>query len=101
MNLTTTPFDIKNLRKKHKLISFTENGVKINILCPINTEINTGHRYMFGTYKDDKFYWFFNGKSIANSRQMMRDIFLEISENIDDKNQVIFTFKGNLYGSKI
>ena len=101
MNLTTTPFDIKDLRKKYQLISFVENGISINVLSPINSEINTGHRYMFGTYKDDKFYWFFNGKSIANSRQMMRDIFLEISENIDDKNQVIFTFKGNLYGSKI
>jgi hypothetical protein len=101
MNLTTTLFDIRNLRKKHKLISFVENGITINVLSPINSEINTGHRYMFGTYKDNKFYWFFNGKSIANSRQMMRDLFLEISENIDDKNQIIFIYKGNLYGSRI
>jgi hypothetical protein len=101
MNLTTTPFDIKDLRKKYQLISFVENGISINVLSPINSEINTGHRYMFGTYKDDKFYWFFNGKSIANSRQMMRDVFLEISENISEKNQTIFIFKGNLYGGRI
>jgi hypothetical protein len=56
---------------------------------------------MFGTYKDNKFYWFFNGKSIANSRQMMRDIYFEITENILDKNQVVFAYKGNLYGSRI
>jgi hypothetical protein len=101
MNLTTTLFDIRSLRKKHAFLSFEENGISLTFLSPLNSEINTGHKYMFGTYKDEKFYWFFNGKSIANSRQMMRDIFLEISENISDKNQTIFIYKGNLYGSKI
>jgi hypothetical protein len=71
------------------------------MLSPISSEINSGHRYMFGTYKDNIFYWFFNGKSIANSRQMMRDIYFEITENILDKNQVVFAYKGNLYGSRI
>lgn len=101
MDLTTTPFDIKVLRKKCKFIEFAENGIDIVMLSPANSEINSGHRYMFGTYKDQKFYWFFNGKSIANSRQMMRDIYFEITENISDKNQTIFAFKGNLYGSRI
>jgi hypothetical protein len=56
---------------------------------------------MFGTYKNEKFYWFFSGKSIADSRQMMRDIYYEIIENISNKNQIIFAFKGNLHGSRI
>jgi hypothetical protein len=101
MDLTTTPFDIKLLRKKCDFIEFTENGIDLTMLSPISSEINSGHRYMFGTYKDKKFYWFFNGKSIANSRQMMRDIYFEITENISDKNQVVFAYKGNLYGSRI
>ena len=101
MDLTTTPFDIKVLRKKYKFIEFTENGIDIIMLSPANSEINSGHRYMFGTYKNEKFYWFFNGKSIADSRQMMRDIYFEITENVSDKNQIIFAFKGNLHGSRI
>jgi hypothetical protein len=101
MDLTTTPFDIKLLRKKCDFIEFTENGIDLIMLSPKNSEINSGHRYMFGTYKDNNFYWFFNGKSIADSRQMMRDIYFEISENILDKNQVVFAYKGNLYGSRI
>jgi hypothetical protein len=56
---------------------------------------------MFGTFKNNQFYWFFGGKSIAKSRQMMRDIYYEITENITDKDQVIFVFKGNIYGSRI
>lgn len=101
MNLTTTPFDIKGFRKKHELISFYENGINICALSPINSEINSGHRYMFGTYKEGEFFWFFGGKSIANSRQMMRDIYAELTEKITDKNQKIFIYKGNLYGSRI
>lgn len=101
MDLTTTPFDIKLLRKKCDFIEFTENGIDLTMLSPISSEINSGHRYMFGTYKDNNFYWFFNGKSIADSRQMMRDIYFEITENILDKNQVVFAYKGNLYGSRI
>jgi hypothetical protein len=93
MDLTTTPFDVKILRKKFKFLEFTESGIKINMLSPINSEINSGHNYMFGTYKDNQFYWFFNGKSIAKSRQMMKDIYFEIIENITDKNQIILVFK--------
>ena len=101
MNLTTTPFDIRSFRKKHQLISFTESGIDIVCLSPVNSEINSGHRYMFGTYKDGQFYWFFGGKSIANSRQMMKDVYLELTDKISDKNQTIFIYKGNLYGSNI
>lgn len=101
MNLTITPFDIKTFRKKHQLISFTESGIDLVLLSPLNSEINSGHKYMFGTYKDGQFYWFFGGKSIAKSRQMMRDIYVELTENISDKNQTIFIYKGNLYGSTI
>ena len=101
MNLTTTTFDIKGFRKKHQLVSFTESDLTIHSLSPINSEINSGHRYMFGTYKDGQFYWFFGGKSIANSRQMMKDIYAELLDKISDKNQIIFIYKGNLYGSKI
>ena len=32
---------------------------------------------------------------------MMRDIYVELTENISDKNQTIFIYKGNLYGSTI
>jgi hypothetical protein len=101
MDLTTTPFDISILRKKCEFIEFTENKIKLVVLMPSNQFINSGHRYMFGAYKDGDYYWFFNGKSIAESRQMMRDIYFEITENISDKNQTIFTFKGNLYGNRI
>ena len=101
MNLTITPFDIKTFRKKHQLISFTESGIDLIFLSPLNSEINSGHKYMFGTLKEGQFYWFFGGKSIAKSRQMMRDIYVELTENISDKNQTIFIYKGNLYGSKI
>lgn len=101
MDLTTTPFDLKALRKKCEFTEFTESGINIVMLSPLNSEINSGHRYMFGAYKDDNYYWFFNGKSIAKSRQMMRDIYFEITENISDKNQVIFAFKGNIYGGRI
>ena len=101
MNLTIIPFDIKILRKKHQLISFKESGINLILLSPLDSEINSGHKYMFGTYKDEEFYWFFGGKSIAKSRQMMRDIYTEIIENILDKNQSIFIYKGNLYGSRI
>jgi hypothetical protein len=101
MDLTTTPFRINSLRKKHKFVTFRESGIKITILSPIESEINSGHRYMFGTFKDNEFYWFFNGKSIADTRQTMKDIYYEISENITNKNQTIFAYKGNIYGSRI
>ena len=101
MDLTTTPFDIRVLRKKCQFKKFTEDGVDITILSPIDSAINSGHRYMFGTFKDNQFYWFFNGKSIAKTRQMMRDIYYELTKNISDKNQVIFVYKGNIYGSNI
>lgn len=101
MDLTTTPFDIKLLRKKCDFIEFNENGIDLIMLSPKSSEINSGHRYMFGTYKDGKFYWLFNGKSIANSRQMMRDIYFEITKNMKNKNQKIFIYKGNIYGSRI
>lgn len=101
MDLTTTLFDIKSLRKKHAFVSFNEGGVKLTMLSPINSEINSGHRYMFGTYKDEKFYWLFSGKSIANTRELMREIFFEIKEKVTDKKQIIFVYKGNIYGSRI
>lgn len=101
MDLTTTPFDIKVLRKKCGFKKFTEDAIDIIMLSPIDSPINSGHRYMFGTYKENKFYWFFNGKSIADSRQMMRDIYYELTQNISDKNQVIFVYKGNIYGNRI
>jgi hypothetical protein len=74
MDLTTIPFDVKVLRKKCELVKFTESGVDLVILSPLNQLINSGHRYMFGTLKNNNYYWFFNGKSIAKSRQMMIDI---------------------------
>jgi|694.fasta_scaffold37458_8 hypothetical protein len=101
MDLTTTPFDSNLLRKKCEFFTFEESGIHITMLSPINSEINSGHNYMFGTFKNNQFYWFFGGKSIAKSRQMMRDIYYEITENITDKDQVIFVFKGNIYGSRI
>jgi hypothetical protein len=101
MDLTTTPFDIKVLRIKYEFKKFTENKVDIVMLSPIDFIIKSGHRYMFGTYKNNNFYWFFKGKSIANSRQMMRDIYYELTQNISDKNQLIFVFKGNIYGNRI
>lgn len=101
MDLTTTLFDIKVFRKPMTFVEFTESEIEIIMLSPVDGEINSGHRYMFGTFYDNKFYWFFNGKSIANSRQMMKDVYAEISNQFKGKNHKIFTFKGNLYGSRI
>lgn len=101
MDLTLTPFNPSVLRQKHRFVTFTESGIDIIILTPEKNKINSGNRYMFGTLKDGKPYWFFSGKSIANSRDMMKDIYFELKQNFTGNNQHVFIFKGNLYGSRI
>lgn len=101
MDLTKTPFNVDFLRRKNELVTFIEAGVQLTMLSPIGYEISSGHRYMFGVIEENKYYWLFNGKSIADSRETMRSMFYEIQKELLDKNQVLFAYKGNLYGSRI
>lgn len=99
ISITKSDFNL-HLLKKAKFISFKESGMEIIMLVDNIETNNSGKRYMFGLIEDNQTYWLFKGKSIAKDRSEMKDIYLELINNATPK-QVVFVYKGNLYGSKI
>jgi len=100
MDLSITKMDFNaNILKKAKFMTFSESGLEILMLIhPYKT--NSGKRYMFGMIENEIPFWLFKGKSIAKDRSEMKDIYLELIQNTTE-NQVVFVYKGNLFGSKI
>jgi hypothetical protein len=90
MNLKTTPFTDYESKKSYELSSFTELGIDINILNEITQyqKNPSGNFYKFGVIIDDNFNWYFNGVSVADSREKMREIYTAIVQvNSGTKNK--------------
>jgi hypothetical protein len=90
MNLKTTPFTDYESKKSYELSSFTELGLDINILNEITQyqKNPSGNFYKFGVIIDDNFNWYFNGVSVADSREKMREIYTAIVQvNSGTKNK--------------
>lgn len=96
MNLTTTPFTFSEEKKEYKLTSFTEMGLRINVLNEkelSGNKIPSGSFYKFGVIRKGKFYWFFNSVPIANDRQKMREFYSVICSVLKSNSDVPFVFK--------
>lgn len=96
MNLTTTPFNSLEERKRYKITTFTELGLKINVLNeePLgNYKIPSGSFYKFGVIRNGKYFWFFNSVPIANERQQMREFYSGICSVLKSNNDIPFVFK--------
>jgi len=90
MNLKTTPFTDYESKKSYELSSFTELGIDINILNEITQyqKNPSGNFYKFGVIIDGNFNWYFNGVSVADSREKMREIYTAIVQvNSGTKNK--------------
>jgi hypothetical protein len=89
MNLKTTPFAESQSKKKYNISSFNELGMDINILNEVTeyNKIPSGNFYKFGVVIDEQYNWYFEGISVANSRNKMREIYsgmLHINSGTDN-----------------
>ena len=77
MNLKTTEFTLNELKVGYTLEKFNELGMDIFILNePTNFhKIPSGNLYKFGVYSNGKYYWYWFGKPVADSREKMREIY--------------------------
>lgn len=90
MNLKTTPFTDFENSKTYEIVSFKELGIDINIINETTQyqKNPSGNFYKFGVVVDDNYNWYFNGVSVADSREKMRDIYSAILQvNADTKNK--------------
>lgn len=90
MNLKTTPFTDFENKKSYEISSFTELGININILNEISQyqKNPSGNFYKFGVIINNNFNWYFNGVSVADSREKMREIYtaiLQVNSGTDKK----------------
>jgi hypothetical protein len=95
MNLKKSPFSDFENKKKYSINTFNELGVSVNMLNIVSekTKIPSGNFYKFGIIENGKLYWYFNGVSVANSRQQMLEIFKAILSVNKDVKAKPFTFK--------
>ena len=95
MNLTTTPFTTEEKNKEYDFIFFRELGIPITILNEkkLNKQIKKGNLYKFGVFENGAFFWYFNGKAIANDRQKMREIFSALLDYNKTRNNTTFIYK--------
>jgi len=95
MNLKKSPFSYFESKKKYSINNFNELGVSVNILNVVSekTKIPSGNFYKFGIIENGELYWYFNGVSVANSRQQMLDIFKAILSVNKNSKSTPFIFK--------
>lgn len=95
MNLIETPFTEFENNKKYKIFSFEELGIDFNILNEENLskKIPSGNFYKFGLSKDNRFFWYFNGIAVTNSREKMREIYINILEVNKNSQNIPFIYK--------
>jgi hypothetical protein len=89
MELKTTPFTDFENSKNYQMSAFKELDMDINILNEVTQyhKIPSGNFYKFGVIIDGKYYWYFNGIAVADSRQKMREIYGAILQvNFGTKN---------------
>jgi len=79
-NLKTTPFTIDESNKSYKRVDFVEDNINISFLneTRVSRKIPSGNLYKFGVIIEGKYYWYFNGNIVADSRDKMRTIFKAI-----------------------
>ena len=90
MNLKTTPFTDYESKKSYEISSFTELGMQINILNETTQyqKNPSGNFYKFGVIINNDFNWYFNGVSVADSREKMREIYSAILQvNLGTENK--------------
>jgi hypothetical protein len=102
MQLETTPFSNQELKKKYKITTFVELGVKINMLNDVSgnrQKLSSGNCYKFGVIIDGNYFWYFNGEPVRKiqgqtiDRAKMRNIYgilLDVNKNTTN---IPFTFK--------
>lgn len=95
MILTRTQFTELETRNAVSIESFDELGQQINILIDKDSysKVQSGNQYKFGVYSNGIYYWYFYGKSVANSRDKMRVIFTAILKSNENPSDVPFIFK--------
>ena len=90
MNLKTTPFTDYETKKTYSISSFTELDMDINILNETThyQKNPSGNFYKFGVIINDDYNWYFNGVSVADSREKMREIYSAILQvNLETENK--------------
>jgi hypothetical protein len=94
MNLKTTEFSEEEKQKKFKLTNFSEMGMDIFILNELDNfhKIPSGNFYKFGVFKDGKYYWYWYGKPVADSRNKMYEIYNALNK-IKKDNEIPFIYK--------
>ena len=95
MILTRTQFTETQSRNVIGIESFDELGLQINILVDKDSysKVKSGNQYKFGVYSEGIYYWYFYGKSVANSRDKMRVIFTAILKSNENPSDVPFMYK--------
>ena len=95
MNLKKLPFSDFENTKKYSKVSFIESELEITMLNIVSekSKIPSGNFYKFGVIINEKFYWYFNGNAVANSRQQMIDIFRAILSVNKNPKSTPFIFK--------
>lgn len=94
MNLKLTEFsDIEN-KKKYELSNFNEMGLTIYILNESTKFHKTpsGNFYKFGVCSNGKYFWYWFGNQVADSREKMREIYSALCQ-ITKAGDIPFIYK--------
>lgn len=94
MNLKLTKFsDIEN-KKKYELSNFNEMGLTIYILNESTKfhKIPSGNFYKFGVFSNGKYFWYWFGNQVADSREKMREIYSALCQ-ITKAGDIPFIYK--------
>lgn len=80
MKFSVIPFSRKYAVRKYKYLEFTERGHRMAFLHPVkankSNSFNSKVDYKFGVISDDnKYYWFFLGKTVTKDRVEALEIY--------------------------
>ena len=94
MNLKTTEFTKQEKEQKFNLNSFVEMNITIHILNELDNyhKIPSGNLYKFGVYSNGKYYWYWFGQAVADSREKMREIYSALLQ-VKKENEIPFIYK--------
>jgi hypothetical protein len=77
MNLKLTEFSDFEKKNKYELSKFKEMDMTIYILNESTQfhKIPSGNFYKFGVFSNGKYFWYWYGSQVADSREKMREIY--------------------------
>lgn len=95
MDLKKIPFEDFESKKPYSFSTFKERNIDVRMLNEIDAskKVPSGNFYKFGVFENGKYYWFFDGRNVANNRFEMLKIFYMLSEAFKNTESIPFVYK--------